>query len=241
MKIKFSRQGQEIGEYPEEAVPALLQSGVLLPTDHYWHEAIPGNQWAAVGSRWAASVPPPAPVSVGAPPPPTTSRAPAGPVCRTCGQGTLVRARQHRMSGPAVVIGYILLIPSLLGMLIGFLVLLGTCTASTKVSATIEKEARTSLEAQKLPESIITEVIAGQTPSEAELAALTPAQRSAVDSVKLSLSASKVGAGAGTVVAGGVSLVIIITSFVGGLLGWLLVMKKTVLRCTHCQAVVAAS
>jgi hypothetical protein len=43
------------------------------------------------------------------------------------------------------------------------------------------------------------------------------------------------------VIAGGFSLFIIITSFIGGRLGWLLVMKKTVLRCPHCQAVVAAS
>ena len=42
---------------------------------------------------------------------------PSAPVCQTCRQGYLVRRRVHRMSGPAVVIGYILLIPSMLGIL----------------------------------------------------------------------------------------------------------------------------
>jgi hypothetical protein len=43
-------------------------------------------------------------------------------------------------------------------------------------------------------------------------------------------------------VIGSVSAVVIgITSFVGGLLGWLLVMKKRVLKCSFCGAVINAS
>jgi hypothetical protein len=52
MKIKFSRNGQQFAEYPEEAVPALLQSKVVFPTDYFWHESIPGNEWAIVATRW---------------------------------------------------------------------------------------------------------------------------------------------------------------------------------------------
>jgi hypothetical protein len=44
---------------------------------------------------------------------------------------------------------------------------------------------------------------------------------------------------------GGISVIVsilgIVGSFVGGLLGWILIMKKTVLQCTNCQAVVNAS
>jgi hypothetical protein len=57
MKIKFGRDGQEIGEYPEEAVPALLQSRVLFPTDLFWHEGLP--EWQSVSSRWPAAKEPP--------------------------------------------------------------------------------------------------------------------------------------------------------------------------------------
>lgn len=39
---------------------------------------------------------------------------------------------------------------------------------------------------------------------------------------------------------GGISVFLGMMSFVGGLLGWLLVMKKKVLQCTKCGVTVAA-
>lgn len=36
--------------------------------------------------------------------------------CKVCDRGTLAPTHKHRMSGPVVFIGYILLIPSLLGV-----------------------------------------------------------------------------------------------------------------------------
>lgn len=47
--------------------------------------------------------------------------------------------------------------------------------------------------------------------------------------------------GGGSGIAFGVAAGLALASFVGGLLGWLLVMKKNVLQCTHCSAVVNAS
>ena len=41
--------------------------------------------------------------------------------------------------------------------------------------------------------------------------------------------------------AGGLSACFGISCLVGGLLGWLLVMKKKVLQCKNCGAVIAAS
>src|SRR5208283_2326401 len=39
------------------------------------------------------------------------------PKCKVCDRGELIRKKAFRMSGPAVVIGFILLVPSILGML----------------------------------------------------------------------------------------------------------------------------
>ena len=40
MTIAFARQGQEIGHFPEDEVPALVASGEILPSDDYWHEGL---------------------------------------------------------------------------------------------------------------------------------------------------------------------------------------------------------
>ena len=85
----------------------------------------------------------------------------------------------YRMSGVVVVIGYIFLIPSVLGMLVNACLFVA---------------------------------------------------------MSRSISTSPAGG-----MMGGAFLFLIFLSFVGGLLGWLLVMKKSVLKCTHCGAVVATS
>jgi hypothetical protein len=140
------------------------------------------------------------------------------------------------MSGPVVVIGFILLIPSVLGMLFGILTLVGIVAAHSQIPS-MNPETRTRLEAQQVPESVITQVAASKPIEEAQLTVLTPQQQTAVRDAQLSVSARK----AAPVVAGGVFLFVIVMSFVGGLLGWLLIMRKRVLQCTRCGAVVAAS
>jgi hypothetical protein len=51
MIIAFARQGQEIGHFPEDEVPALVSSGQILPSDDYWHEGLP--DWRAVAAALA--------------------------------------------------------------------------------------------------------------------------------------------------------------------------------------------
>ena len=50
MIIAFARQGQEIGQFPEDEVAALVASGQILPSDDYWHEGL--DDWRKVGDRW---------------------------------------------------------------------------------------------------------------------------------------------------------------------------------------------
>ena len=109
----------------------------------------------------------------------------AYPTCKICDRGTLTPRKIRRLSGPAVAIGYILLIPSILGMA-GCAILL-----------------------------------------------------------VVSLLAGVAGAAHGSAFAtafagiGAIAFVYIgIFCFVSGLLGWLLIMKKHVLQCGYCSAIV---
>lgn len=98
--------------------------------------------------------------------------------CKICDRGALILKRKFRMSTPVVVIGFLLLVPSV--SLILFL-------AAVFV-----------------------------------VAAITQAPRA-------------------TALVGAFELLLGIGAFISGLLGWLLVMKKRVLQCSTCGAVVNAS
>ena len=163
------------------------------------------------------------------------------PTCQVCGQGELKKKKKYRMSGPVVFIGYIFLIPSIFGMLFGVLMIFATGGAASETSESIRLEVRQQLTAANIPEEIIQKVISRNSITEDERYLLSDDQRRTVSDVQMSYSASQVGAGAGTVIAGGFSIFVIVSSFVGGLLGWLLIMKKRVLQCVRCNAVIAAS
>ncbi|MBI4828630.1 MAG: hypothetical protein HY804_07450 [Nitrospinae bacterium] len=93
----------------------------------------------------------------------------------------------YRFSQIVVLIGYIIIVPSIVGMLIGG----NTCIASFQIGGEAISQARDD---------------------------------------------SAVGAGAvlGTTLGVGISLFIIISSLVGGLVGYLLIMKKKVFKCNQC-------
>jgi hypothetical protein len=145
------------------------------------------------------------------------------------------------MSRPVVVIGFILLIPSVLGMLYGILMLFATGASDSQTYAARERDIRARLVAQDVPEPIIAKVVASKPVGSAELVSLTSQQQSAVHDAELSALDRKIGAGAATIIAGGFSMFVIVVSFVGGLLGWLLIMRKRVLQCDRCGAIVPAS
>lgn len=161
--------------------------------------------------------------------------------CRTCESGQLKKRKRYRMSGVVVLIGYILLIPSLLGIAAATMGIVATGSATEEVTGSMKEAVQGKLRAAGVPPSIVEWVSAQQRVSRAELDQLAEAQRQAVQQAKLELAAGTVGAGAGAVLAGGAALLFGVLSLVGGLLGWLLVMKKVVLQCNACGAVVAAS
>src|SRR6059058_4314733 len=110
------------------------------------------------------------------------------PLCRVCGQGAMIKRKRFRMSGPVVVIGFILLIPSVLGMLVGILMLFATGSASTQSSTSTEHDIRARLVARDVPEPIIAEVVASKPVGNTELASLNTQQRSAIHDAQLSVS-----------------------------------------------------
>jgi hypothetical protein len=139
------------------------------------------------------------------------------PLCHTCGQGALIKRKKFRLSGPVVAIGFVLLIPSALGMLFGVLMLAVAQSASKSASAAGEGRIRAQLVAQNVPEPIISEIVSGKSVSDTQLLPLTYQQQTAVHEAEAARLGQKIGGGAATAIFGGLFIFIIVASFVGGL------------------------
>src|SRR5256885_16950276 len=89
----------------------------------------------------------------------------SGISCQVCGQGVMTKKPVFRMSGPAVVIGFILLIPSILGICFGGLTMFATVVGSAAAPSTIDtqiQQVRTRLLSLKVPDDIVRDVVAGK-------------------------------------------------------------------------------
>jgi hypothetical protein len=151
----------------------------------------------------------------------------------------MVRKKTHRMSGPAVIVGYVFIVPSVLGMLFGLLMLFASGNASASAAESARSEVATNLRNANVDEAVIERVLAGH---EVDSQALpTYDQQFAVSSAQGQLAGAKIGGGAASVIGAGFSLFMIFSSFIGGLIGYLLTMKKQILQCSACEAVVQAS
>lgn len=203
-------------------------------------------------------------------------------ICKICDRGTLTSKKVFRMSGPVVTIGFILLVPSVLGMLFSGLVFLGVNARTGDESVTNTRESSRPFQSdfdanfrrscaksvkqknqevgyyasQQLIEQYCecalstfketgSETTASQTClQQAKDGTLEQAGQD-VDALYSSDRVTRSPDGAGTnlfrVIGSGFAVAIGIASFVGGLLGWLLVMRKRVLQCNVCGAIVNAS
>ena len=202
--------------------------------------------------------------------------------CKVCDRGTLSSKTVFRMGGPVVAIGFILLIPSILGMLFSAFMFLGVNARSGGESGTNASESsrpsqsasdasfrqncakstrRTSLAtggsgsmAWIEPYCECALATFRETGSEVISAQICTqrAREGTLDSPSVEMDAlytddtphtGQASSGTNPVrVFGSLSAVTLgIIFFVGGLLGWLLVMRKRVLQCNVCGAVVNAS
>jgi hypothetical protein len=162
--------------------------------------------------------------------------------CKTCDQGVLTLQKVHRMSGPAVTIGYLLLIPSLLG--IAFAMFFFIMSMVGAVSVAQEKLSATTIQRlhdTNVPADLVTELEAGKMLSAAKKEGLNADQAAAVTAAETELNARAGATGCLGACGTGMAATIAVLSFIGGLLGWLLVMKKRILVCSACSAVMNAS
>jgi hypothetical protein len=198
-------------------------------------------------------------------------------ICKICDAGTLQRKSVYRMSGPAVIIGYILLIPSILGIAFSALLLLGilsfpannfnakspaqtafdrnfrqSCSRQFKASRTAIGLPATQSIAEQFCECSLSEFKTTQLASQAAQTCIERAQNEGLPSPTLEIDelySNRVKAtppneallGFFRLVGSVSAITMGVFSFVGGLLGWLLVMKKRILQCDTCEAAVSAS
>jgi hypothetical protein len=171
--------------------------------------------------------------------------------CKVCDRGSLANKRVHRMSGPAVVIGYILLIPSIAAIAFCALCILIIQLQSMPHYVSARQAAISEMRDNSVPEEVITQVVAHPRRDPADYISdpgIPMVQYSWVKDATQKLrhgsavriqedNASVVGRRLGE----GMLFFVGLSAFISGLLGWLLVMKKRVLQCSTCNAVVNAS
>jgi hypothetical protein len=216
--------------------------------------------------------------------------APQDLTCKICERGSLVSRKVFRLSGPAVAIGYILLIPSVLGMIFCALMLAGVFAVSSQpeqVSNLADRPAQSAFDAtfrqncmdeckrlssnaeltaiegycecalstykvtnsiESSRQSCIAQSNEGRlAPVSPDVAALysvedsQPSPSTETTDLRTPDPLASYKPAIFRVLGGGVSVALGIGFLISGLLGWLLVMKKRVLKCNYCGAVVSAS
>ena len=175
------------------------------------------------------------------------------PPCKVCDRGALVRKKIFRMSIPVVVIGFILLIPSLIGVAVGLFALISSITPNENQEPMkqIRDRAASGLRHNGVPEATINAVLDAASEGRNEDVTrlmddneMPEADRSwiydAQDKIR-SAGLTQSPPSPPSPLSAAFSIGLIVGSFVGGIFGWLLVMKKRVLQCSVCGAVINAS
>ena len=170
MPTYIYRNQQQTGPFADDDILQLLADGSVSYDDLGWNAF--STEWTPLSLLFPPQQPLPSSHS------PRLAGSYVAPLCQTCRQGAMVKRSRYRLSTPVVVIGYILLTPSVLCMVASCLLFMVSVGQSSESSA---------------------------------------------------------------ITYGSISLILLAIAFVGGLRGWLLIMKKQVLECDHCGAVVAAS
>ncbi len=154
------------------------------------------------------------------------------------------------MSGPSVVIGYILLIPSVCGMAFCILSIISIELQPSQRYVSARDAAISEMRENDVPEEVILQVVAHPDREPADYIAYPGIPMVQYSWVKDATEKLRAGSQVlisddnatrvGQALAERMFLFLGIAAFVSGLLGWLLVMKKRVLQCNICSAVINA-
>ena len=251
----YMRLGKQVGPLTSEQLKDFAQKGILKPSDQIWKKGM--ADWVKAGrvkGLFARTTPVEQEPEVDPEPPVSNTKARAvnvpkastaavmtpddSPlVCSTCHIGHLIKCKQYRLSTPVVIIGYLLLVPSILGIITGIVSFILTSTSVAGGMSVVNQASSQNMTNAGVPKDIIDAVYSGTPLSPDQLAKLTPEQKQTI----YSSEAVKSGACCGAGIVGFGALGAALISFIGGLLGWILVMKKRVLQCHKCGAVIAAS
>ena len=166
--------------------------------------------------------------------------------CKICDRGELIPRRLFRLSTPAVVIGFILLIPSVFGMFISGISLVIVLATGAEKMGQARANAMLQMRGDELPQTVIDAVLDGREPevnqwiAHAEQQGVPQAKLAGIRDAQSMLHSGSIKSSVGMLLSSGLTIAIGVASFVGGLLGWLLVMKRRVLQCSVCGATVNA-
>jgi hypothetical protein len=154
------------------------------------------------------------------------------------------------MSIPVVVIGFILLIPSLIGVAVGLFALISSITPNENQEQMkqIRDRAASGLRHNGVPEATINAVLDAASEGRNEDVTrlmddneMPEADRGWIYDAQDKIRSAGLTQSPASPLSAAFSIGLIVGSFVGGIFGWLLVMKKRVLQCSICGAVINAS
>lgn len=145
------------------------------------------------------------------------------------------------MSGIVVFIGYLFLVPSMIGVVIGLATAVGSGAVGESQKAEMLREETQALIAMGVPQASAEVIANPDADASAAINSLHEALRSDVEYKRQLILAGETGTQIGVGLGAMAGIGIALSSLVGGLIGWLLIMKKKVLMCTDCGATVAAS
>lgn len=165
--------------------------------------------------------------------------------CKVCETGALQATKVHRCHGALVVLGWLLLVPSLV-VLCGSIAGAGCSvvggTGAAKASVTLEPSALSvaALTSEGVPAELVDKFRRGERVLEVELEELTVEQRDAVRAQQNAMAIVR-GAGAlagtSTVFLGGAAFLCTgVSALFGAFVGWLFTLERKVLRCVTCGA-----
>lgn len=161
--------------------------------------------------------------------------------CNVCRQaGGLTRKKVYRFSTPIVVIGWLFLIPSLLGVSCGACGLISTGSVTTEqVAQSADRYKGALRQIDGLSKNQVERIYEMESPSEESLKAmgLNPAQAREASVAHTSLVAGGAGTALGAGMMGGASVFVIVASFISGLLGYILILRKKVIACNRCNGI----